>query len=258
MTEPITARCLSDLPGISHGFFTRQGGVSEGIYESLNCGHGSKDAPEAVAENRRRVAVALGQKTADQVVTLYQIHSAMALAIDRPVSRDSLPKADALVTRTPGVILGALAADCTPVLFADPEARVIGAAHSGWRGAVGGVLEAAISEMEKLGASRGRIRAAVGPCINQAAYEVGPEFEADFLARDPGYVRFFSRASPQTRPHFDLPGFVEARLRDAGLAAVERRSLCTYANDSRLFSYRQAVRLKQPDYGRQISAIVLA
>lgn len=257
MTEPITARCLADLPGVRHGFFTRKGGVSEGIYGSLNCGHGSSDAREAVTENRRRVAQSLGEREADQVVTLYQVHSATALVIDRPLPREALPKADALVTRTKGVVVGALAADCTPVLFADGDAGVVAAAHAGWRGAFGGVLEATITEMERLGARRSHIRAAVGPCINQASYEVGPEFEAQFLAVDPAHARFFVRYEDAGRAHFDLPGFVEARIRAAGLAAVERQSACTFTNESLFFSFRRTTRLKQPDYGRQISAIVL-
>ncbi len=257
MTEPITARCLADLPGVRHGFFTRKGGVSEGIYGSLNCGHGSDDARAAVTENRRRVAVALGEREAEQVVTLYQVHSATALVVDRPLPREDLPKADALVTRTKGVVVGALAADCTPVLFADGAAGVVAAAHAGWRGAFGGVLEATITEMEKLGARRSQIRAAVGPCINQASYEVGPEFEAQFLAADPSLSGFFVRYEPEGRPHFDLPGFVAFRLERAGLETVERQSACTFTNESLFFSYRRTTRLKQPDYGRQISAIVL-
>ena len=255
--EPIVAECLSGLPGVRHGFFTRQGGVSQGIYASLNCGHGSSDDTAKVRENRRRVAVALGQTEAERVLTLYQVHSATALVVDRPVPRSDLPRADALVTRTPGLVLGALAADCTPVLLADPAARVVAAAHSGWRGAFTGILEATISAMEGLGAERGRIRAAVGPCIGQDAYEVGPEFEASFLAADPGNARFFRRASPEARPHFDLPGYVEDRLRTAGLGRVERQSPCTNADESRFFSYRRTVRRNEPDYGRQISAIVL-
>ncbi len=258
MTEFLTARCLSGLAGIRHGFFTRAGGVSTGIYDSLNCGHGSDDAREAVTENRRRVAVALGQREAAQVLTLYQVHSATALVVDRALPREALPKADALVTRTRGLVVGALAADCTPVLFADPEAGVVAAAHAGWRGAFTGVLEATIATMEAEGARRASIRAAVGPCIGQDAYEVGPEFEAQFLAADPAYARFFRRASAEARPHFDLPGFVEARLQAAGLAAVERRSPCTFTNDSSFYSYRRTTRAKHPDYGRQISAIVLA
>lgn len=258
MIAPITARCLSGLPGIRHGFFTRQGGVSEGIYASLNCGHGSADEREAVTENRRRVATALGQREAAQVLTLFQVHSAEALVVDRAIPREALPKADALVTRTPGLVVGALAADCTPVLFADGEAGVVAAAHAGWRGALTGVLEATIAAMEGLGAKRGSIRAAVGPCINQPAYEVGREFEARFLEADPASSRFFRQPQPDGRPHFDLPGFVESRLAAARIGMVERQSPCTFADQARFFSYRRTTRAKEPDYGRQISAIVLA
>lgn len=256
-TTPITARCLDGLDGIRHGFFGRVGGVSAGIYASLNCGHGSEDEREAVTENRRRVAVALGQAKAEQVLTLYQVHSATAIVADRPVPRAALPKADALVTRTPGLVIGALAADCTPVLFADPEARIVAAAHAGWRGAFTGVLEATIAEMERLGARRNRIRAAVGPCINQDAYEVGPEFEARFLAADARYARFFRRPAGDARPNFDLPGFVENRLQAAGLGQIERQSNCTFAHAERFFSYRRTTKAGERDYGRQISAIVL-
>lgn len=258
MTEPLTARCLTGLPGIRHGFFTRQGGVSQGIYASLNCGHGSSDAPEAVSENRRRVAAALGQSDAANVLTLYQVHSATAVVVDRPLPRAALPKADALVTRTPGLVVGALAADCAPVLLADPEARVVAAAHAGWRGALAGVVEAAIEAMEGLGAARSRIRAAVGPCIGQAAYEVGPEFEAQFLEADPAHARFFKRPDPTGRPRFDLPAFVESRLAGAGIAAFERQSPCTFNDASLFFSYRRTTKAKDLDYGRQISAIVLS
>ncbi len=257
MTTPISARCLSGLDGIRHGFFTREGGVSEGIYDSLNCGHGSQDDRAHVSENRRRVAVALGQTKAEQVLTLYQIHSAIALIVDRPIPPHDLPKADALVTRTPGLVLGALAADCTPVLFADPEAKVVAAAHAGWRGAFTGVLEATITEMERLGANRRHIRAAVGPCINQPAYEVGPEFEERFVQTDAAYARYFVRPMLDARPHFDLPGFVEGRLAAAGIAEVERQSHCTFAGGSRFFSYRRTTKAGEPDYGRQISAIVV-
>ena len=262
MIEPLTATCLTGLPGIRHGFFTRQGGVSGAVYALLNCGHGSKDDTAAVAENRRRVAQALGAGGAADVLTLYQVHSAIALVVDRPIPRNQLPQADALVTRTPGLVVGALAADCTPVLFADPAARVVAAAHAGWRGAFTGVLEATVARMEELGATRAGIRAAVGPCINQAAYEVGPEFEANFLSADPGLARFFRRAEPvadrPSKPHFDLPGFVEHRLQAMDLGAVERRSPCTFANESQFYSYRRMKQRGEADYGRQISAIVVA
>lgn len=258
MTEPLTASNLSGLAGIKHGFFTRRGGVSGGIYSSLNCGHGSRDATEAVRENRRRVAVALGQREAEQVVTLYQVHSADVLVVDKPLPREALPKADALVTRTPGIVVGALAADCTPVLFADPHARVVAAAHAGWRGAFTGVLEATISRMLELGALRSQIRAAVGPCINQEAYEVGPEFEARFVEQDEANRRFFRQPGPGARAHFDLPGYVETRLCVAKIASVERQSTCTFANEASFFSYRRTTKVNEPDYGRQISAIVLS
>lgn len=254
--EIIRADCLSDVAGVSHGFFTRQGGVSTGLYGALNCGLGSKDDPNLVRQNRTRVARALGAPN-DEVITLYQVHSATALAVDGPFEPRKIPTADALVTRTPGLVLGALAADCTPVLFADPKSRIIAAAHAGWRGALGGILESTIEAMIGLGARRGRIRAAIGPCINQAAYEVGPEFEAEFLCADPANVQFFQRPSPEARARFDLPGYVEHRLSRAGLDVVERRSLCSYDNESLFFSYRRAKLRKEPDYGRQISAIVL-
>ncbi len=257
MTEIITAACLDGLADIRHGFFTRAGGVSEGIYASLNCGHGSNDARDAVTENRRRVAATLGQTEAARVLTLYQVHSATALVVEAPLPREALPKADALVTRTPGLVIGALAADCAPVLLADPEAKVVAAAHAGWRGAFSGIVEATIAQMETLGAARSRIRAAVGPCINQAAYEVGPDFEARFLETDPAFARFFTRGQPLGRPHFDLPGFVGNRLRKAGISVLEQKSPCTFADSARFFSYRRTTKAKEPDYGRQISAIVI-
>ncbi|MEQ1710448.1 MAG: peptidoglycan editing factor PgeF [Hyphomicrobium sp.] len=257
MPIPLTADCLSEIPGIRHGFFTREGGVSSGIYKSLNCGLGSNDSRDAVMENRARVARHLGAPRSE-VVTVHQTHSATAIVIDAPLARDNLPKADAIVTRTPGLVIGALAADCTPVLFADPEARVVGAAHAGWRGATGGVLEATIAAMVSAGAVQARIRAAVGPCINQSAYEVGPEFEAAVLALDAANARFFGRATASSRPHFDLPAYVAARLGRAGIGAIERRTPCTDRNESEFFSYRRSQRLGDPDYGRQISAIVVA
>jgi len=254
--EIIRADCLG-AEGISHGFFTRQGGVSGGIYSALNCGLGSKDDPSLVRENRARVARTLGAER-PEVLTLYQVHSTTALVVDKPFPPGQVPRADALVTRTPGLVIGALAADCTPVLFADPQARVIAAAHAGWRGALAGVLESTIETMVSLGAERRRIRAAIGPCINQSAYEVGPEFEAEFLNASPENTRFFVRPEPHARSRFDLPGYVEHRLLQAGLDVVERRSLCTYENESLFFSYRRATHRKEPDdYGRQISAIVL-
>lgn len=252
MPRPLTTPGLAALPGIAHGFFTRDGGVSAGIYASLNCGLGSQDARADVLENRRRVAAVLGAR---DVVTLYQTHSAAALVVDG-VPAGELPKADAVVTRTPGVAVGALAADCAPVLFADPEARVVAAAHAGWRGAVGGIVESTIAAMESIGAARGRIRAAIGPCIGLRSYEVGPEFEAELLRLDIANERHFSRISLREKPHFDLKGYVASRLAAAGITAVDVMGVCTYESES-LFSYRRAQHRSEGDYGRQISAIVV-
>jgi YfiH family protein len=255
--RPLTAACLSNLDGINHGFFTRAGGVSTGIYAGLNCGFGSNDDQMFVAENRARVASHL-DPASTAVLTVHQVHSALAVQVSGHIPRNDLPKADAAVTATPGLVLGALAADCTPVLFADPVARVIAAAHAGWRGATGGILEATVDAMEALGARRENIRACVGPCINQASYEVGADFEQILVARDSANTAFFARFGANPKPHFDLPGFVLSRLEAACLGAVERQSPCTYKNESEFFSYRRATHRKETDYGRQISAIVLA
>ncbi len=255
MPKPLTADRLAAISGIRHGFFTRRGGVSQGGYASLNCGLGSKDDPIAVTENRARVARFLD---AHSLLTAHQIHSATAVVADKAWSLAERPRADAMVTATPGIALGVLTADCAPVLFADPRARVVGAAHAGWRGAIGGVLEATLAAMEGLGARRDRIEVAVGPCITQPAYEVGPDFEQEFLARDPASATFFARAPAQSRarPHFDLPGYVLDRLIRAGLAPVPA-SPCTYAGIDDFFSYRRSQARNEADYGRQISAIVL-
>jgi purine-nucleoside/S-methyl-5'-thioadenosine phosphorylase / adenosine deaminase len=257
MPSPLAAENLKALSGIRHGFFTRQGGVSQGIYASLNCGLGSNDDTERVLENRRRVARHLGGN-GEAVVTLYQEHGTTARDVTTIPPRDAPPHADAVVSATPGLVVGVLTADCTPVLFADADARVVAAAHAGWRGALGGIVESAIEEMERLGARRERISAAVGPCIGQAAYEVGPEFEAQFLSRNPEFGRFFARRNETARPHFDLPGFVTQRLNDARLGSVVNLATCTYENESLFFSYRRKTKLQEPDYGRQISAIVVA
>jgi purine-nucleoside/S-methyl-5'-thioadenosine phosphorylase / adenosine deaminase len=227
-----------DMP---HGFFGRSGGVSEGIFASLNCGPGSGDAREAVLENRRRAADALAPRAT--LLTLYQVHNAEAVVVTAPW--DAGPKADAMATNVPGLALGILTADCAPVLFADAEARVIGAAHAGWKGALAGVTDAAIGAMERLGARRARIAAAIGPCIAQASYEVGPEFAPRFGA----FV---------AERHFDLEGYVAKRLADAGIARVARLSADTYAREADFFSYRRATHRGEKDYGRQLSAIVLA
>lgn len=256
MLEPIEALCLQRLPGVRHGFFTRAGGSSQALYAGLNCGPGSADDLDRVAENRARVARHLGALHND-VVTLYQTHSAVALCVTAPAPPGNRPKADAVVTRTPGLAVGVLTADCAPVLFADPQARVVAAAHAGWRGAVGGILESTIAEMERQGAARNFIRAAVGPTINQTSYEVGPEFEAELLKSCAANVRYFVRDNPHARAHFDLPGFVEDRLIAAGIAEIERQSPCTYENESLFYSFRRAQHRGEADYGRQISAIVV-
>ncbi|MCB1521716.1 MAG: peptidoglycan editing factor PgeF [Hyphomicrobiaceae bacterium] len=257
MLQPCLAAALAELPGIRHGFFTRDGGVSSGIYAGLNCGLGSNDKREHVIENRHRVASHLGQPGAP-VVTLYQTHSAVAVAIDGPPPPDALPKADAVVTTVPGLVIGALAADCCPILFADPVARVVAAAHAGWRGAVSGICEAAVVKMEESGAVRGRIIAAVGPCIGPDAYEVGPDFETDVTGRDAGAAAFLRRRHGKPRAFFDLPGYVEGRLGRLRLAKIENVTQSTYENESKFFSYRRACHRGEGDYGRQISAIVVA
>ena len=256
MLKPLTAACLSGLPGIAHGFFTREGGVSSGIYAGLNCGFGSSDDPARVAENRARVARQLGA-LAPAVLTLHQVHSATAVMVSADIARPGLPKADGLVTATRGLAIGVLAADCAPVLFADPQAGVIGAAHAGWRGAVGGVLEATVAAMERIGADRRRIRAAVGPCISQASYEVGPEFEAEFIKREGANAAFFGPFGQNGRSHFDLAGYVASRLAASGIAQIARQTPCTYQNESLFYSYRRTTHAKAADYGRQISAILL-
>lgn len=257
MLIPIEADNLVDLPGIRHGFFTRAGGISTGIYAGLNCGLGSKDDRDAVLQNRARVALHLGA-TDPAVLTPYQIHSAEALAIDGPFNSGELPRVDALVTRTPGIAIGILTADCGPLLFADPIARVVAAAHAGWRGAVGGIIEATLVKMEELGAVRTRIHAALGPCITQPNYEVGEDFETNLTDRDPAFMRFFATPVPGAKPHFDLPAFVLADLADKGLASVTSNARCTYANESDFFSFRRTTHRKEVDYGRQISAILVA
>ena len=256
MPKPISADCIAEIRGVAHGFFTREGGVSGGIYGSLNCGAGSKDDRAHVIENRSRVAMALGARS-DSLLTCHQIHSADAIVVTRPWAMGENPKADAMVTNMPGIALGALAADCAPVLFVDPEARVIGAAHVGWKGALTGVLEATVRAMTTLGARPQRIRAALGPCIGPDAYEVGPEFEARFVEADASYAAFFRRAQLGARAYFDLPGFVLARLGAAGLDTVENCTRCTYGDEQGLFSYRRATHRGEGDYGRQVSAIVL-
>jgi YfiH family protein len=253
MATPLTAPRLAGLPNIAHGFFTRCGGVSQGIYASLNCGQGSRDEAAAVRENRSRVAAALG---AVQLITANQVHSPIAVVAEEPWTADARPKADAIVTRRRGLAVGVLAADCAPVLLADARAGVVAAAHAGWRGGLAGVVEAAIAAMERLGALRAHMRGAVGPCIGQADYEVGPELQQEFLARDAESAPYFSTPTERARPHFDLSGYVALRLRRAGIPA-DAINRCTFAHPDAFFSYRRARAAGEADYGRQISAIVL-
>lgn len=243
-------------PGFAHGFFTREGGVSQGIYRGLNCGPGSHDDPAHVAENRARVAHRLGVAPA-HLATLYQVHSPRAVTVEAPFAPDDRPQADGMATATPGVALGILTADCAPVLFADPEARVAGAAHAGWRGAVGGVLEATLEAMETLGADRARVTAVIGPTISQTNYEVGPELREAVLAAPAGAPGHFAASDRADRFRFDLPAYVAARLAAAGVAQAAWCGDCTYADEARFFSFRRTTHRGEPDYGRQISAICL-
>lgn len=257
MLSPIEAPNLAKLPGIRHGFFTRLGGVSSGIYAGLNCGLGSADDAALVLENRRRVSAHLDGRF-DGVVTLYQEHGATAFTVDQPIARGALPKADAVVTNTPGLVIGVLTADCVPILFADPEAKIVAAAHAGWRGAVAGIVASTIAEMERLGGKRSRIVAALGPCITQPAYEVGADFEMALTARDPAFARFLGRSATSAKAHFDLPGFVLAQLEAAQIGNIVNSAQCTHGNESLFFSFRRTTQRQEADYGRQISAIVVA
>ncbi|MCU9850392.1 peptidoglycan editing factor PgeF [Defluviimonas sp. WL0024] len=238
---------------LKHGFFTRKGGASSGIFRGLNCGHGSSDLTEAVAINRERVADALGVRPG-ALVGVHQVHSADVVTVTGPFATPV--RADALVTDVPNLALTVLTADCQPVLFADARAGVIGAAHAGWRGALSGVLEATLAAMEDLGASRGNTVAIIGPTISQKAYEVGPEFFDTFLTEDPDNDRFFAGGEGD-RVHFDLPGFGLHRLREAGVGRAEWSRHCTYSDPERFFSYRRSVHAHEADYGRLLSAIRL-
>ena len=251
----IQAPSLS-LPNIRHAFFTREGGVSEGIYASLNGGIGSKDAPENVRENRARMASTLGIAPT-HLVSCYQIHSPNVIVAETPWTRENAPRADAIVTRVPALAIGVSTADCGPILFADAEMRVIGAAHAGWKGALTGVLEATVAAMQKLGAQRSRIRAVLGPMIRQPNYEVGGEFTERFMAADASNDRFFAAASRPGHAMFDLPGFIRSRLDHAEIQGIEDLGLCTYADPARFFSYRRTTHRAEPDYGRHINAIAL-
>ena len=253
----IEAATLSALTGIRHAFFTRDGGVSNGIYASLNGGVGSSDKPESVTENRARMAATLGVAP-ERFITPYQIHSPQVVTAEQAWTPDTRPRADAIVTRVPGLAIGVSTADCGPVLFADAKAGVVGAAHAGWRGALTGVLEATIEAMEACGAARSAITAALGPMISQANYEVGPEFIARFNDADAAYAAFFKPAARAGHAMFDLPGFIAARLAAAGIDRVEDIRRCTYADADRFYSYRRSVHRGESDYGRHINAIALS
>jgi polyphenol oxidase len=258
MTEDISRAAIRApvLGDAIHAFFTRQGGVSQGVYASLNGGVGSQDDPASVAENRARMARALGVAPKNFLVP-YQIHSADALAVSAPWETDARPRCDGLVTATPGLALGVTGADCGVLLFSDASAGVIGAAHSGWKGALTGMVEALVAAMEKLGARRININVALGPTIAQASYEVGPEFFARFEAEDESFAGFFA---PSGRPGhflFDLPGFIAMRAERAGVGRFENLDLDTYTDEERFFSYRRTTHRGEPDYGRLVAAIAL-
>lgn len=249
--EILTADALAPL---RHGFFTRRGGASSGIFAGLNCGPGSSDQSDSVRVNCARVADAMEVAT-DALVTVHQVHSPDVVTLDAPFG-DVRPRADALVTGQPGLALGILTADCQPVLFADMKAQVIGAAHAGWRGTLSGVLENTIEAMEAIGAERARIRAVIGPCISQSAYEVGPEFLDSFVVENPDYSRFFVNGA-EGKYQFDLVGFSLHRLRGSGIAEARWIGECTYNDPARFYSYRRSVHSGQADYGRLISVIRL-
>lgn len=248
---PVTAAGLSGLP---HGFFTRRGGISAGLYASLNCGPGSADEAAAVQENRRRVARALDAQHG--LVSLYQVHGREVVVVGEDYDIAQRPKADGLVTRRRGIALGILSADCAPVLFADMQADVIGACHAGWRGAIAGVTDATIDAMIALGAKRERIKAAIGPCIGQVSYEVSDPFRDEFLAADTGNAAFFTAGRREGHWQFDLPAYLMQRLQRGGVAA-ENLDIDTCSDLDRFFSYRRMTLLKEADYGRQVSAIAL-
>jgi polyphenol oxidase len=245
------------LPGIRHAFFTREGGVSSGHYASLNGGIGSADSAPDVTENRARMAAALAVEP-HCLLTAYQIHSANVVVAEAPWTMAARPRADGIVTRMPALAIGVSTADCGPVLFAEPQAQVIGAAHAGWRGALGGIVEATVAAMESLGAARDRIHAALGPMIRQPNYEVGPDLIDRFAAEDPASKPFFAPAPRAGHALFDLAGYVAARLQRAGIRHIEDVGQCTYADPSLFFSYRRATHRAEGDYGRHVNAIALA
>lgn len=254
MNPPFKTHELLTHDGIAHGFFGREGGVSEGQYASLNVGQGSQDQSENITENRSRVATALGT-TEDKLLSLSQIHSTEVLIVDAPFN-GTLPKADGLVTKTPNLAISALAADCGPVLFCDPEARIIGTCHAGWRGALAGITTDTIRAMESLGAQRENICAVLGPCISQDSYEVGHDYRDSFVAENEAHDRFF-RLGPNQKPHFDLKRFILAKIRKDGVMQIDALPDCTYAQPEAYFSYRYNTHKGIGEYGRNISGIML-
>ena len=254
MTAPLRAAAL-DLPGVRHAFFTREGGVSKGVYASLNGGVGSSDSPAAVTENRARMAAAL-EVAPERLLVPYQVHSPDVVTVSAPWAAEVRPRSDGIVTATPGLALGVTGADCGMILFADANARVIGAAHAGWKGARDGVVEATVAAMVALGARAGRIVAVLGPCIAQASYEVGPEFVEAF-AGDGGAARHFAASRNPGRSMFDLHGYIGLRAERAGVGQFVDLGLDTYADEARFFSYRRKTHRGEADYGRLVSAIAL-
>jgi YfiH family protein len=252
----ITVGAINDIAGVRHGFFTRSGGVSQGVYSSLNCGFGSKDDAECVASNRARAMGQMGLP-GDALLTTYQVHSNLVAVVEEPWQMADRPKVDAMVTKRPGIALGILAADCAPVLFVDPEAGVLGVAHAGWRGAFGGVLAAAVETMRELGAEPADTIAAVGPCIAQRSYEVGQEFPGPFLEQESNNADFFAPAPREGHFLFDLPGYVTRRLGALGLGKITSLSVDSFSESDRFFSYRRACKRGEPDYGRGLSAIAI-
>jgi YfiH family protein len=246
---------LSSIPGLRHAFFTRDGGVSDGVYGSLNGGLGSGDDPAHVRENRRRMAEQMGVSP-EHLVNVHQVHSPDAVVATGPWQGPSRPKADAIVTRAEGLAIGVTTADCGPVLLVDPNARVIGAAHAGWKGALTGILESTIDAMEKLGAARSDTVAAIGPLIRQPSYEVGSEFVVRFIEADADNAMFFLPAARDGHSMFDLGGFIRMRLENAGILMIDDLDVDTYS-DERFYSYRRSVHRNEPDYGRHVHAIIL-
>jgi YfiH family protein len=252
----LTAPDLETLPSVTHGFFTRKGGVSSGLYASLNCGLGSSDVKANVVQNRERVANELGT-IPEKLCSLYQVHGSKVVTVTEPWARDALPQADAMVTATPGIALGILAADCVPVLFADAKGTVVGAAHAGWKGAFAGVLQETVKAMEALGASADSIHAAIGPAIAQPSYEVSTVFHQAFIDKDPDYERYFISAKQDGHYRFDLKGVVRDILLKAGLSHINLLENDTYLEEDNFFSFRRTTHRGEPDYGRHISAIML-